>query len=525
MLQAAVTLLAIFAVSRIYKLWNGLKAVDYVPGICCACGMRSRLGFLFPTRLRSFFCNPGANYIWEKQRTGGFEGEIASVVPWLHGKPVVVLSSMEAMQQVLGYSDDFDKLTREPGTALFGTNVVMLQKEPWKKHRRVLNPAFSNKLYALVWKESMRMFRDMVDTEAWDKKQSVDIPLLNDLTTKFTINIVASCAFDFPSTWSNSIASVGDEMTLQKCLKVVLDDIAVRLLAPKWAYYIFPFGALKRVDTAFSTIFRFMRAQIALRREKLVSEDMSDEDTQGKNTIFNNIVKANMEGGKFAFSEEEVIGNTFIMLFAGHETTARTLNSLLSLLALYQDEQDKVYQEIKQILPDGRDPTFEDFESFTQIRNCIQEAMRLYPPFVALDREVMKDVQLGVTNKVTGEKEHSVVIKKGTHIVVNLLGIHYNPRHFPDPETFKPSRWDDGSVNPDAFGGFGQGPRACIGRKFSLAEATCFAVMLLRDWRVEVDLAEGETPQQWQRRVLTDKVNGQRGLGPISVKFVRRKSQ
>jgi len=268
-----------------------------------------------------------------------------------------------------------------------------------------------------------------------------------------------------------------------------------------------------------------MRAQVALRREKIVSEDVTSEDTQGKNTIFNNIVKANMDGGKFAFDEEEVIGNTFIMLFAGHETTSRTLNSLLSLLALYQDEQDKVYREIKQVLSDGRDPTFEDFESFSQIRKCIQEAMRLYPPVSALVREAMQDVQMGVTNKVTGEKSHSVVIKKGTQVVVNILGIHYSPRHFPDPETFKPSRWDGSSIDPDAFGGFGLGPRACIGRKFSLAEATCFVAMLLRDWRVEVDLAEGESPQQWQRRVMTDKVNGPRGLGPISVRFTRRKLQ
>ncbi|KDQ08639.1 hypothetical protein BOTBODRAFT_37792 [Botryobasidium botryosum FD-172 SS1] len=525
MLQAALVLLALFAFSRVYKVWSGLKAVDYISGIRCAFGARSSLGLLLPTRLKSFFYNPGPNYVWEKQRTGGFEEDIVSVVPWLHGSPVAIVSSMEAMQQVLGYSDDFDKLTREPGTALFGTNVVTLQKEAWKKHRRVVHPAFSNKLYSLVWKESMRMFRDMVDTEGWDKKQSVDIPLLSNLTSKFTLNIVASCAFDFRSTWSDSIASVGNEMTLQECLKTVIGDAPVRILAPKWAYYVFPFGALRRVDTAFSTIFGFMRAQIALRREKIVSEDVTSEDTQGKNTIFNNIVKANMDGGKFAFDEEEVIGNTFIMLFAGHETTARTLNSLLSLLALYQDEQDKVYQEIKRILPDGRDSTFEDFESFTQIRKCIQEAMRLYPPIGALLREAMHDVQIGVTNKITGEKERTVVIKKGTQILVNVLGIHYNPRHFPDPETFKPSRWDDGSIDPDAFGGFGQGPRACIGRKFSLAEATCFVAMLLRDWRVEVDLAEGESPQQWQRRVMTDKATGPRGLGPISVRFVKRKSQ
>lgn len=55
-----------------------------------------------------------------------------------------------------------------------------------------------------------------------------------------------------------------------------------------------------------------------------------------------------------------------------------------------------VYQEITRVLPDGRDPvstqcpgfglisdsfsgqTFEDFDSFVRVRNCLYEAMRIY---------------------------------------------------------------------------------------------------------------------------------------------------
>jgi len=202
------------------------------------------------------------------------------------------------------------------------------------------------------------------------------------------------------------------------------------------------------------------------------------------------------------------------------------LNGILALLGLYQDEQEKVYQEIKRVLPDGRDPNFEDSESFTYLRKCIQETMRLYSPASVLLREAMQDVQLSVTKRATGEKSHNVVIKKGTQVLVNIIGIHYDPRHFPDPDAFKPSRWTDDSINSDAaFVGFGQGPRACIGRKFSLAEATCFLVMLLRDWRVDVDLAQGETSQQWQQRVMTAHMTSLRGLGPISVRFSRRNPQ
>ncbi|KDQ08486.1 hypothetical protein BOTBODRAFT_118585 [Botryobasidium botryosum FD-172 SS1] len=519
MLNAVLAAVALFALSRLYKLWSGLKTIGYIPGIRCALGARSNLGALFGTRLNStLFYNPGANFAWEVKLKG--DTDIISVVPWLQGDPVVFVSSMEMMQQVLGYADTWDK---EFGASrLFGANVATVRKEPWKRHRRIVSPAFSKKLYTLVWKESMQTFRDMVDAEGWGKKQSVTIPVLGDLTSKFTLNIIASCAFDFHSPWSDSIAKIGQDLPLGKCLKVVIEDAPVRLLTPEWAYFL-PIKAIKRVDMAFNTIFSFMRAQIALRREKIASEEVTGDNTQGKNTIFNNIVRANVDGGKFAFDEEEVISNTFIMLFAGHETTSRTLNAMLTLLALYEEEQDKVYQEIQSILPDGRDPTFEDLESFIQIRKCIQEAMRLYPPATLLVREAMHDTQLNVTNKATGDVSHSVVLKKGARVVCDVIGIHYNPRHFPDPERFKPSRWDDESIDADAFAGFGQGPRACIGRKFSLAEATCFVAMLLRDWRVEVDRAEGESPQEWQRRVMTDTATGLRHLGPISVRFTRRK--
>ncbi|KDQ14273.1 hypothetical protein BOTBODRAFT_110236 [Botryobasidium botryosum FD-172 SS1] len=411
---------------------------------------------------------------------------------------------------------------------LFGANVATVRKEPWKRHRRVVGPAFSKKLYLSVWKESMQTFRDMVDVEGWDKKQSVTVSALGDLTAKFTINIIASCAFDFHSPWPGSIAKLRQGLSLRECLTVVVEGFPLCLLTPRWVYLL-PIRALKRLDIAFNTTFSLLRAQIALRREKIASEEVTGGETQGKDAIFNSIVKANIDGGKFAFDEEEVIGNTFLMLFAGHETASRTLSAMLTLLALYGEEQDKVYQEIKRTLPGGRDPTFEDLESFIQTRKCIQETMRLYPPVTLLVREVIHDTQLNVTNKATDGASYSVALKKGARVVCNVVAIHRNPRHFPDPDAFKPSRWDDNdsddSVGTDAFLGFGQGPRACIGRKFALAEMTCFVAMLLRDWRVEVDLAEGESPQQWQRRVMTDTASGLRAMGPLSVRFVTREAR
>lgn len=49
------------------------------------------------------------------------------------------------------------------------------------------------------------------------------------------------------------------------------------------------------------------------------------------------------------------VGNIFVFLIAGHETTAHTLGFLLGLLALYPDKQDKLVQHIKEVQPKDRD--------------------------------------------------------------------------------------------------------------------------------------------------------------------------
>ena len=69
-----------------------------------------------------------------------------------------------------------------------------------------------------------------------------------------------------------------------------------------------------------------------------------------------------------------LIGNVFIFQLAGHEvysisyrdiywltivetkTTAHTLAFTFGLLALYPDEQEKLFQHIKEVLADGRPP-------------------------------------------------------------------------------------------------------------------------------------------------------------------------
>ena len=96
----------------------------------------------------------------------------------------------------------------------------------------------------------------------------------------------------------------------------------------------------------------------------------------------------------------------------------------------------------------------------------------------------------------------------------------YNPRHFPEPEVYKPSRWYEAQESDVNF--FGLGPRACIGRKFAMTEAVCFLTVLLRDWVVSPLLRDGETILEWKSRGMQKEWGVTFGVGPVPLKLSRR---
>ncbi|KDQ08591.1 hypothetical protein BOTBODRAFT_165681 [Botryobasidium botryosum FD-172 SS1] len=533
-----VLLVTAFVISRVFKFISGLQAgclpfaVGYTPGFRCALSPFSRPGAILPTRLNTLFTNVGTNFLWEFKRSEAFKSrpDVISVVPWLYGRPAIYVSSLEPMRQILGYTSDYDKWTDNPFSVLFGDSVATSTKETWKVHKRIMQPAFSQELMALVWKESLRNFQEMVVSKGWEGREAFSVPVVNSLLSKarahwyyfsFTYSIVSSCAFGFPFYWTKPSAALEKYATIQEWALSAFADMNIRALVPRWGY-LFAFKGLQRIEHEFNEIDSFLKSEIALRREKIKSEELAGDDMSA-GTLFDNIVKANIDGGRFAFNEREVIANMFAVILAGHEGTSRTLTVALALLSLHQDEQDKAFREIMQNLSDAPELAAQDPGSFKHVQNIVREAVRLYPPSPQLTRQVMRDTQLIRTDPATGKASADLVLKKGTIACVDLLGIHYNPRYFPEPDAFKPSRWDDGTCNNDAFAGFGYGPRTCMGRKFGMIEATCLLVVLLRDWKVDVDLADGETGEAWRERVLNAKVHVLLGLGPVPIRFTRRK--
>lgn len=153
----------------------------------------------------------------------------------------------------------------------------------------------------------------------------------------------------------------------------------------------------------------------------------------------------------------------FVFFIAGFNSTTHLLQTLTYELAMNQDVQQKLYEEIQNVSAslDGKSVTYEALHKMKYLDCVISESLRVYPPAIQIDRCCSKSIDLDLGN---GKTLH---IEKGEAIAVPIYNIHHDPEYFPEPETFNPTRFSDdnkSSIVAGSYIPFGIGPRVCIGR-------------------------------------------------------------
>jgi len=178
---------------------------------------------------------------------------------------------------------------------------------------------------------------------------------------------------------------------------------------------------------------------------------------------------------------------------AGSETSATTLQWAMSELMRYPNVMQKAQAEVRENLQGKPNITEEDLANLKYLKLVIKETMRLHPAGpLLLPREAME------TCKILGYD-----IPKGTTVFINAWAIGRDPKHWEDPEKFKPERFESGKVD---FKGtnyeyipFGSGRRICPGMTFAEAnmEIVLAALLYHFDWELpgeakpeEVDMKE-----------------------------------
>ncbi|XP_058452100.1 cytochrome P450 4C1-like [Malaya genurostris] len=178
--------------------------------------------------------------------------------------------------------------------------------------------------------------------------------------------------------------------------------------------------------------------------------------------------------------EEGVKQNLDTFIFACNDTTSSVVSTTILMLAIHQDIQERLYQEIISVVP-GSYIDYEDMSKLDYLEMVIKEAMRLFPVAAAVARTAEKEIQIG-----------EFIIPANAQILVPVIKIHRNKRVWGeranefDPENFSPEKC--AMRHPYAYLSFSGGIRNCIGVKYAYITMKIVLIKLIKSYRFSTDL-------------------------------------
>ena len=89
---------------------------------------------------------------------------------------------------------------------------------------------------------------------------------------------------------------------------------------------------------------------------------------------------------------------------------------LLFEMAKHPEVQDRMYEEIKSVMGDRKQPTWEDIQNMKLVRNTIKETMRLYLPVGILPRIINEDAVLNGYQVPAGVRKEGIRGSEGAGV-------------------------------------------------------------------------------------------------------------
>ncbi|XP_066599080.1 uncharacterized protein [Prorops nasuta] len=160
----------------------------------------------------------------------------------------------------------------------------------------------------------------------------------------------------------------------------------------------------------------------------------------------------------------EGAAQAFVFFLAGFETSSSTATHCMYEMALNPDIQETLHEEIVSMVNKHGSLSYEAINEMTYLHKVISETLRKYPSLPILNRVVTKTAKL---------PNSDVTLPEGTLVMVSVIGLHHDPKYYPEPDKFDPERFSDEAISsrpPYTYLPFGEGPRICIGMRFGMIQ-------------------------------------------------------
>jgi cytochrome P450 len=354
-----------------------------------------------------------------------------------------------------------DSLQQRILAGALSQGLLAVEGEQWRFQRRTLAPMFSRRTVTAFAPAMAQAASALL--ERWRRHPQGDVLDIAAEMTRLTIDVLERTIFsdglghrpevvrNAMSTYFNTIGRIDPFDVLG------LPDFVPRL--SRWQAR----ATLRFFDAAVDRI-------IALRRERLAAAPQSVP-----RDILTLLLEAQDPETGAGMSEAEVRANVLTFIAAGQETTANALTWSLFLLSQMPAWWERIAAEARREMGGPADGLA---ERLVETRAVIDEALRLYPPIVAISRAAVGPDELA-----------GHAIARGTIVVVAPYVLHRHRLLWERPDVFDPERFLGGARNRTdrfAYLPFGVGARTCIGNTFALQEATLALAHIVRTCRLEV---------------------------------------
>ncbi|XP_054167645.1 cytochrome P450 3A24-like [Oppia nitens] len=427
---------------------------------------------------------------------------------YLGGKPFVLVADPELLKVIqIKEFHEFSKrqlLLNDSGlnpNPRFKHSLISCKDSRWKQMRSNLSPTFSGaklKQMTPIIESTINKFLSRVaDNER--QRQEFDI---YDLFQGLTMETIAKAGFGF-----DSESQTKDEDAVIEAVKAVFNVsvgqvlLFLWLVFPEFRFIINPIRILidkvkdyfgysdhgfllkisdqlikqRRANNGSNNqrdLLQLMlesEASGMLSNDKLsISSDMNDD---------NDIEVKEKWSKKSKMTDDEISANAVLFFEAGYETTSTALGYLMHILINKQDIQEKVRQEVKELMETEGKLDYNTVTKLKYLEQVIYETLRVYPPVTTfISRTPRNDFHY-----------NGLTLQKGVDIRVPLYYLHRDPELWTKPEVFDENRFSDENkhlVNPVVWQPFGVGPRNCIGMRFALLEIKLTIAKLLIKYKL-----------------------------------------
>ena len=338
------------------------------------------------------------------------------------------------------------ELATERAVKFFGKGLLFSNGDYWLRQRRLIQPAFHREKLQGLYSIIIKSIDDFLLQFPIGK--SIDIyPLIH----RLSFNIIIQSLFDIKLS-----SQIMEELSQ---IFTELQDFLIKDINQPLRRFFYLFTGTE--NNQLKKAKRLREIFIGIINERKASDKNYDD-------LLDMLLQSKYEDTGEAMTNEQIVDEVLILIFAGHETTANTLSWLLYLLSTNQNTVQKLTNSFD-------DSTIHECLNNQYLKATLNEAMRLYPAAWMTERVAIAD-----------DEFEGFTFPKNTIIIPFFFGLHRDKKLWTEELKFVPERFiiDTTVGKSKNYFPFGAGPRMCIGNNFAMAEMSFFIFSFLKKFQI-----------------------------------------